>query len=78
MKKLNMNKILGKCAALLIPYGILGITMTLSGQPYGSGSAIASALKTLSLGFGESWGVFTLIAIALVTDSITAYLLRGL
>ncbi len=73
-----MNKILGKCAAFLIPYGFLAIAMILSGQPYGSGSAIASALKTLSLGFGEAWGVFTLIAIALVADSFTTYLLRGL
>jgi len=73
-----MNKILGKCAAFAVPHLVWAIAMGLSGHPYGSGPAVAVALKSLSWGLGEAWGVFTLIALALVADGLTAYLLRGL
>ncbi|NJK59921.1 MAG: hypothetical protein HC918_06240 [Oscillatoriales cyanobacterium SM2_1_8] len=73
-----MNKVLGKLVALGLAWGVWAIAMGLSGQPYASGAAVSVALKFLSFGFGESWGVFTLIAIALVADSCTVYLLRGL
>jgi len=56
----------------------LAIAMGLSGQPYGSGPALAVALKSLSWGLGEMWGIFTLIALALLADGCTAYLFRGL
>lgn len=73
-----MNKVFGKLAGLLIPYLLFSLMMLTSRQSYGSGAAISVALKRLSLGMGEQYGIVTLLVVGFIADSSTSRLFKGL
>ncbi len=63
------KKLVSKILAIGFAYLIFYIMMQLVSNPTGSGSSIAQALKWLSFGTGERYGILTLICIAFTADS---------
>ncbi|MFN7715351.1 MAG: hypothetical protein ACK5QS_07725 [Pseudanabaenaceae cyanobacterium] len=63
------RSLISKIVALSAVYLIFEVTMYLTKQPVSGGSAIAQALKLLSFGIHEKYGIFTLICIAFGVDS---------
>jgi hypothetical protein len=63
------RSLLSKLIALLVVHLIFNITMSFTRNPVGSASAIAKALKFLSFGIHEQYGVLTLICIAFGVNS---------
>ncbi len=65
----NLVGLISKVIALAVVYLIFNIAMYFAKGHVGSGSAIAQALKSLSFGIHEQYGIFTLICIAFGVDS---------
>ncbi|PZV19053.1 MAG: hypothetical protein DCF20_03180 [Pseudanabaena sp.] len=63
------KKLISKILAIVFTYLIFHIMMQLANTSTGSGSSIAQALKWLSFGINERYGILTLICIAFTADS---------
>lgn len=64
------KKLVIKLLAIGTAYLIFHIMMQLSSGNTGSGASIAQALRWLSFGINERYGVLTLICIAFTADSL--------
>jgi len=63
------KKLISKALAICVAYLIFYIMMSLANNPTGSAPSISQALKWLSFGVNEKYGVLTLIVIAFSADS---------
>jgi len=63
------KKLISKTLAIGVAYLLFHIMMQLTSNPTGSGASIAQALKWLSFGINEKYGILTLICIAFTADS---------
>jgi hypothetical protein len=63
------KKLITKALAIGVAYLMFYIMMSLASNPTGSASSISQALKWLSFGVNEKYGVLTLIVIAFSADS---------
>jgi hypothetical protein len=63
------KSLVGKVVAIGATHLIFNVTMFFAGNPVASASAISQALKWLSFGTHEQYGVWTLISIAFKVNS---------
>jgi len=73
-----MNKVLGKIAGVVVPYGLFWLMVATSGETFGAAPSLTVALANLGFGGGMSAGVMTLIITALVADAFVSGMLKGL